>query len=219
MKSFILLLKKALRPKGKDAFLMSLPKDSTILDVGCGNNSPYRTKKILPHCSYTGVDVGDYNQSRPNIADEYIVTTPEDFAKTIMSLPSKYDAAICSHNLEHCDDREATLLSMLNALRSGGTIYISFPCEQSVAFPKRLGTLNYFDDVTHQFLPPSFSRTCELISRSGFRIDYAIKNYQPMALWFVGMLNEPISKIRCKVSVGTWEYYGFETIIVATKTT
>ena len=65
-----LLVKKILRPNGKDAFLMSLPRAAEILDVGCGNNSPFRTKKILPKCIYTGIDIGDYNQSKPNLADE-----------------------------------------------------------------------------------------------------------------------------------------------------
>ena len=37
-----------LRPQGKDSFLNNIPKNSKILDVGCGNNSALRTKALLP---------------------------------------------------------------------------------------------------------------------------------------------------------------------------
>jgi hypothetical protein len=75
-KDFII---KKIRPNGKIDFLSSLPNNASILDVGCGNNSPYRTKRIVPNCVYTGIDVGDYNQTKPNKADGYIITSPENF--------------------------------------------------------------------------------------------------------------------------------------------
>lgn len=212
-----LLIKKILRPKGKDSFLLSLPKVAEILDVGCGNNSPFKTKKILPKCIYTGIDIGDYNQSKPNLADEYIVTNPEHFSRRISELPMKYDAVISSHNLEHCQDRDGTLLSMMKVLKVGGKIYLSFPCEQSIFFPRRDGSLNYHDDPTHKLDPPSFNKVSDLMRRNGFEINYSIRNHKPRILWFLGMLNEPISRCKGKTQVGTWEFYGFESIFIATK--
>lgn len=211
------LMKKLLRPNGKDAFLMSLPRAAEILDVGCGNNSPFRTKKILPKCIYTGIDIGDYNQSKPNLADEYIVTTPENFSSRISELLIKYDAVISSHNLEHCHDRDGTLLSMMSVLKVGGKIYLSFPCEKSVFFPKRDGTLNYYDDPTHQLTPPSFEKVGNLIKKNGFDISYSTRNYKPRILWLLGLLNEPISRYKSRNLVGTWEFYGFGSIFIATK--
>jgi len=43
------------------------------------------------------------------------------------------------------------------------------------------------------------------------------KKYQPIGLYFIGFLVEPFSKLFNKVLIGTWEYYGFETIIIARK--
>lgn len=98
-----------LRPWGKSAFLLSLPHHCRVLDVGCGNNSPYKTKKLCPKCYYTGIDISDYNQTELNCADQYVILNPEKFAEGIRTLGSAYEAVISSHNLEHCDHRGGCL--------------------------------------------------------------------------------------------------------------
>lgn len=207
--------KKFLRKNGKTDFLSKLSVNSSILDVGCGNNSPFLTKQILPNCNYTGIDIGDYNQTKPLLADKYIVTTPQDFSTEIKKLSASFDAVISSHNLEHCDDRKSTLEAMLSALKIGGMLFLSFPCEQSINFPKRGGTLNYYDDSTHKFSPPNFIETINSIKDKGFEIEYAERNYSPVILRLIGFVCEPLSKIRNRNMTGTWEYYGFESIIIA----
>ena len=214
---FYKFLSVLLRKNGKISFIVKLDKNSTILDVGCGNNSPYRIKKLLPDCHYTGLDIDNYNQSKPNLANSYILTTPSEFASEIRNFNNTFDAVISSHNLEHCDDRDAVLLAMLNSLKVGGVIYMSFPCEKSVGFPSRTGTLNYYDDETHKFSPPKFKEILQILNKSGFEIQYASKNYSPLILRTIGFMLEPISKVKNKLMRGTWEYYGFETIIIAKK--
>jgi SAM-dependent methyltransferase len=208
-------LKIFLRSRGKIAFIASLNPNCKILDVGCGNNSPYLVKSLLPQCDYTGIDIGDYNQLSSGFADRYIITSPADFSKSISELAGQFDAVICSHNLEHCNDRIATLLAMLHSLKPGGRIYLSFPSEQSLLFPKRRGTLNYNDDATHKNLPPDFRVVKELIELHDFYFDFTTINYRPLILRIVGLIFEPISSLFGKVILGTWEYYGFETIIWA----
>jgi SAM-dependent methyltransferase len=215
----LILLKKALRHKAKVSFLTSLDADCSILDVGCGNNSPFLMKSILPKSCYTGIDIGDYNQKKLNLADEYIVTSPEGFVDSIYSLPKNFDVVISSHNLEHCYDRMGTLLAMLSVLKPGGRIYLSFPSEETLNFPCRVGTLNYADDKTHQGQPPSFDEILKFIESKSFSIDFSTKNYQPFGLRILGLLMEPLSKINNRVYLGTWEYYGFESIIWARKNT
>lgn len=46
--------------RGKGGFLKTLPRGSTLLDVGCGNGSPYWFKANRPDLYYVGLDVGDY---------------------------------------------------------------------------------------------------------------------------------------------------------------
>jgi SAM-dependent methyltransferase len=212
------LIIKKIRPNGKIDFLSSLPSAALILDVGCGNNSPYRVKKILPQSIYTGIDVGDYNQTENNNADRYIITSPENFSSEISKFSDEFDAVISSHNLEHCDHRDETLEAMLRALKVGGKLFLSFPCEQSTLFPKRGGTLNYFDDPTHKFNPPKFDALISTLKKYEFEVVYSNNNYQPTLLWLVGLFLEPFSRIKNKNLIGTWEYYGFESIIIAKKT-
>lgn len=206
-----------IRPSGKISFISKLKPNSKLFDVGCGNNSPYFVKKILPKCHYTGIDIGDYNQIKPNLADKYIVTTPSDFANEIRRLENTFDAVISTHNLEHCNDRNETLKAMLFALKKDGELFISFPSEGSVNFPSRQGTLNYFDDETHKHTPPIFQSIVDMLDENNFQIIYSIKSYRPFLLRTLGFLFEPISKVRKKVLIGTWEYYGFESIIRAKK--
>jgi SAM-dependent methyltransferase len=211
------ILAKSFRKSGKHSFLGRLAPLCSILDVGCGNNSPQNTKNILPGCFYTGIDIGHYNQQNPNAADKYVITSPEGFVSEISSYKECFDAVISSHNLEHCNDRDGTLSAMLIAVKPGGYIYLSFPCEESVSFPKRKGTLNYYDDNTHKGVPPSFDEVLLKIQASGFDVHVKVRNHRPTLLRTLGWLLEPISKRSKKVLRGTWEFYGFETIIWAQK--
>jgi SAM-dependent methyltransferase len=201
----------------KSAFLHQLKPDARILDVGCGNNSPFYTKNILPECVYTGLDIGDYNQSQPNLADQYVVTTPAKFAEAIYAFNEAFDAVISTHNLEHCDDRDMTVDAMLGAVSPGGQLYMTFPCGQSVSFPSRSGTLNYYDDPTHKGLPPDFDQLIEKIQSHGFAIEFAARSYKPWAFWFIGRLNEKKSVSENRVFISTWAYYGFEAVVQARK--
>jgi SAM-dependent methyltransferase len=206
-----------IRPNGKIHFLSNLKPDSRILDVGCGNNSPYLTKKILPNCHYTGIDISNYNQSKLNLANRYIVTTPKKFSNEILKLRNTMDAVVSSHNIEHCNDREKTMEAIMQSLKKGGKLYISFPSEFSISFPKRNGTLNYYDDDTHKEMPPNFDDLIKKLESNHFKVIFSSKRYQPVIPFLFGFLLELISKFKRRVFFGTWEYYGFESIIIAKK--
>lgn len=211
------MIKDMVNPKSKRSFIYSLRSDASVLDIGCGNNSPFYTKSILPNCNYVGVDIGDYNQTKPNYADQYILTTSDRFHITISEIPGYFDAILSVHNLEHCNDRIATLDAMISKLSKGGRIYITFPCYQSIDFPNRSGTLNYYDDPTHKFTPPDFNVVISKILSSGLEIEYSTQHYRPLVLRSIGFIVEPISFLFKRVFRGTWAYWGFESIIVARK--
>jgi hypothetical protein len=173
-------------------------------------------KSLFPDCIYTGIDVYDHIYPKHNPADHYVLVKSDRFQDGILALGSKFDAVISSHNLEHCDDRGATLDAMMTVLKSGGRLYLSFPSETSVTFPSRGGCLNYYDDPTHKSSPPDFGAIIELLCRKGFLILYSAKRYQPPLFWALGLVSEPLSKRRGRMQ-GTWEYYGFESIIWAQK--
>ncbi len=206
-----------MRKKGKVSFLSQLDNNSSVLDVGCGLNSPFNFKKILPKAKYTGIDIIGYNELEHVFCDKYISASSKNFSEQILKLKNIFDAVVCSHNIEHCDDREGTLRAMLDSLKTGGLIYLSFPCEKSVNFPKREGTLNYFDDKTHQGMPPKFQALTDELKNNNFKIIFSTQRNKPILLWLIGLIIEPYSKYKKKVLKGTWEYYGFESIIWAKK--
>lgn len=215
-----LLLSLFLRKRGKSSFLNSLSKSAIVLDVGCGNDSPLKTKLQRPDIFYVGLDVENYNQKiDPNIcADRYIITSKESFIEEINKFYYFFDAIISSHNLEHCELQKEVLGAMLKTLKSNGRIFLAFPCKESVSFPKRMGTLNFYDDPTHKNVPDFDEIMNELISQ-GFRIDFSAKRYRSLILALLGFIFNPIAfLLKRNMPLGlTWNLYGFESIIWASR--
>ena len=202
--------------KCKTMFLYSLRMSPRLLDVGCGNESPLLIKRRRPDIIYTGIDVGDYNQSEKSreFADRYILSTPESFAEDIASMEAEFDAVISAHNIEHCNHPIDTVHAMCSALKKGGRLCMIFPCEESVSFPSRKGTLNFYDDATHIYVP-QFDRIVLELKNNGLRIDFQERRYQPVGKRIIGIVCDQFIKDR--VTRFTWAHYGFESIIWATK--
>lgn len=202
--------------RNKIEFITKLPQSARVLDVGCGNNSPKITKKIKPSIYYVGIDVGDYNQERGTLefADEYLLCLPEDFSKTILSAKGDFDAVISAHNIEHCNAPFDTLGAMCTKVKRGGWLFMAFPSERSVDFPSRKGTLNFYDDKSHIYLP-EFDKIVNVIKEAGFEVVYKSPSYRPLGMRLIGMIKDYF--VADHVSQSTWAYYGFEAIIWAKK--
>jgi SAM-dependent methyltransferase len=202
--------------RGKGKFVRHLARHGRVLDVGCGNNSPVWFKSIRSDLHYVGVDVGDYCQSADprGVADEYIICSPDEFAHTLERFSGQMHGVVSCHNLEHCNEPERVLAAMVGALRPGGFLYLSFPCEESTRFPKRAGCLNFFDDSTHRS-PPSWSNTIDTLKKTGCEIVFQARRYRPFPLLLRGLVLEPWSAYRRRVATGgaTWALYGFESVI------
>lgn len=200
----------------KVAFIYQLDERPNILDVGYANNSAELVKKLSPQSVYTGIDIVAYDGlSEKYPSDHFVVTTPEKFADAILGYDGCFDAVISTHNIEHCFERERTLDAMLRAVKVGGQIYLAFPCKESVEFPSRSGTLNYYDDTTHRDLPPDFDEVMQNIVSRGFKIEFSVRRYRPILYWLAGLVNERNSRKSDKTVYSTWAYYGFESIIQA----
>ncbi len=207
-----------LRRKGKWAFLRRFGKNPSILDVGCGNKSPEKTKIQLPNSYYCGVDISEADSETTNFADRYVRCESESFDKCIASLGEDFDVVISSHNLEHCDDRWSTLASMVGRVKSGGSIYLAFPTEISVNFPSReSGCLNYYDNEEHIDSPPDFSRIIDFLKENDFEITFSCRQYRPAIPWAIGLIADRFHRYFNRVGIFTWEFFGFESIIWAKK--
>jgi SAM-dependent methyltransferase len=212
-----------IRPNGREAFLSQLPKGAMLLDVGCGNNSPERAKRINAGIYYIGLDIGDYNQRSDSktLADEYIVTPVEKFEQAIEQRIATVNAVISSHNIEHCADPERVLRAMCDALKPNGCMYLSFPSEASVSFPKRrLNTLNFYDDPTHS-KPPSYLKVLEILKEQGLQVEKEVPRHRPLIPALLGLILEPLSfMVQRSMPFGTtWALYGFESVIWARRQT
>lgn len=215
------LLRYLLKPLGKLGFVeYRIPEKGKVLDVGCGNNSPEKIKQLRPDIFYVGLDIGMYNQSEDveHWADELILTSPEEFHSSIEQYSNTFDAIICSHNLEHCNHPSKVLSAMAKALREGGLLFLTFPCEASVHFPSRKGCLNFYDDSTHKNIL-SYKETIEELQLHGLDIQEGRQRYRPFIPFFIGLLFEPLGSLlkRSAPLGGTWALYGFETVILAKK--
>ena len=209
-------VRRVANPWGKSSFILRLPPKARVLDVGCGNDSPRRTKALRPDLYYVGLDVRGYNQSELSIAkaDQYILVSADEFAPAVVALGSNFHAVILAHNLEHCFDPDAVLQAMLNCLAPGGRMYLSFPCEESVAFPSRWGCLNFFDDPQHQSWL-DYDRALRIIRTNGLGLTFATPRHRPPLMVALGLAVEPLSAARKRTMQGTWALYGFESVIWA----
>lgn len=216
MRKILAFYKSLVKPHGKAHFLLTISnrKIVRILDIGCGNDSASYVKKYCPKCYYVGIDVGDYNidSGTKSKMDEYHVVKPEDFASKIEGFGNSFDAVISSHNIEHCNEPQRVLKAMLDSLKWGGVFYLAFPSEKSVTFPSRKGTLNFYDDKTHNWCP-EWDFIINILNENDIKINYACRNYSPIIYRLIGKMNEHNSKKQCKVLRGTWEYWGFESVI------
>jgi SAM-dependent methyltransferase len=208
----------AIRERRRHDFLVELVDGADVFDIGCGNDSPYKFKAVRPDIRYVGLDVVDYNQEHEptEYADEYLSVPADGFLAAIRERPNQFDAVVSSHNLEHCHDPDGVVTAMTRALRPGGRIYLAFPSAATLNMPSREGTLNFWDDDTH-VRPPDYQRVLDLLAAEDVTIDFSAKRYRPPARLAVGVLTEPISRVRKKVMPGTWALYGFETVIWGTK--
>ncbi len=218
--SVTLRLAAMLRRRGKAAFMRQLPNGAAILDVGCANDAPQYAKAINPTLRYTGLDIVDYNDAPEEsaAADEFVVSSSADWAKTIASYAGQFDAVLSSHNLEHCEDQEGTVRAMHTALKPGGELYLAFPTDASVGFPSRSGTLNFHDDATHR-VPPGFDRVAALLADCGMTLEFRARRYRPALLAALGAVLEPIEAMRKGNAPfgATWALYGFESVFWARK--
>jgi SAM-dependent methyltransferase len=197
---------------------MEISSGAHVFDIGCGNDSPYLFKSSRPDIRYVGLDVGDYqHQHDPRqYADEYLVVPSEGFLHAIQERANQFDVVTSNHNLEHCTNPDAVVTAMARALRPGGRIFLAFPAAATVNFPSRDGTLNFYDDSTH-VTPPNYRRVLDLLKAEGILINFAAERYHPLGWVALGLINEPRSRKRNCVQLGTWALYGFETMIWGTK--
>tara|TARA_R100000234_G_scaffold119336_1_gene101993 strand:+ start:883 stop:1545 length:663 start_codon:yes stop_codon:yes gene_type:complete len=212
------LIKKIIRPRGQRSFIASMPKENCrILDIGCGKNSIF-LKSVKPNSTIYGVDIGLFEQTDESkfFYTKLIICEAKNFAQSIQNIDSDFDIVISNHNIEHCENPEKTFSAMVDKTKVGGSLFFATPSLNSVDFPSRGGGLNFYDDPTH-VSPVDLLKLFESESHR-LKCTYYKKSAKPFIWWFLGWLQERISKRKNWIRLGTWDYYGFEQIMWIKKT-
>ncbi len=126
-------------------------KPFVLLDVGAGNHSASKTKKLFPACEYHGIDL-DKNFEN----DEQDFAVMERFYEMDLTrlqfgeIPDNaFDFIRMTHIIEHLHNGDEVIRKLADKLKPGGYIYIEYPGQKSTRLPSMHGTLNFYDDPTH----------------------------------------------------------------------
>jgi 2-polyprenyl-3-methyl-5-hydroxy-6-metoxy-1,4-benzoquinol methylase len=200
-----------------------------ILDVGCGNHSPSKMKRLFPGSIYTGVDIAEYNidQLDKDVADHLHILNcdPIDFAKQLdLALPNNVsDIAIMKHVIEHLSAPFEVLEVLCKKVKPNGLIYLTFPSEKSVFLPSAKGTLNFYDDPTHTWIPSIREISNFLVAHDYKPIFINQANRGGILYILMGIFSLPLQaaeKIltgKFTANYGTWCLFGFESVMVYQK--
>jgi len=190
-----------------------------LLDVGCGNHSPQKTKYWFPHVEYYGLDREVYNN------DQGDLSVMKEFYNIDLSDPGLlkqipddfFDAIIISHIIEHIHSGLAVVETMAQKLKKGGYIYIEYPSSRSVNLPSMKGTLNFFDDRTHVKLY-SLTEIIHTLQKEGC-VPLRYGTRRDLARLLLTLPNCLYSKLKLGyVSGGVfWDILGFAEFVFANK--
>ena len=194
-------------------------KPFTLLDVGAGNHSASKTKKLFPACLYYGIDL-DKNFNN----DESDFAVMEQFYEMDLTrlkfdvIPDHaFDFIRMTHIIEHLHNGDEVIRKLIPKLKTGGYIYIEYPGQKSTRLPSMYGTLNFYDDPTHvrifstkELVP--LLKSCGMITiRSGTRRSLVFLLATPFRVIF--------NVIRGKKLRGNmfWDLLGFAEFVLAQK--
>lgn len=122
-----------------------------LLDIGAGNHSATKAKRVFPNCEYHGVDLErDYNNDESDFKLMQAFYEMDLTRLDLSPIPDDhFDAILMVHVIEHLYNGDKVLPLLLRKLKKGGYFYIEYPGEKSTRLPSMPGTLNFKDDPTH----------------------------------------------------------------------
>jgi len=188
-----------------------------LLDVGAGHHSALAAKRWFPNCHYAGIDRDRHyhNDERDFAAmDQFfeLDLTRLEFA----GIPdASYDVLLFAHVIEHLTNGDEVLRALVPKLRPGGFVYVEFPGPQSLHFPSKRGTLNFYDDDTHVRVFDA-KEVAGILRGCGLRIVRAGTRRDPL-----GILMLPVHAWRVKRQHGYvpggvfWDLFGFADQVLA----
>lgn len=123
----------------------------SILEIGAGNHSASKTKKLFLNCEYHGLDLDkSYNNDENDFKACHAFYEIDLTTLNYKIIPDNYfDFIRMAHVIEHLPNGEQVIVNLLPKLKRGGYFYLEYPGKKSLNLPSMYGTLNFQDDPTH----------------------------------------------------------------------
>ena len=159
----------------KTLSLLNLTKDTSILDVGCGNGALLHSLKEIGFKTLQGAD--------PFIESEIIYPNGLKIAKqSIHEVKGKWDVIMLHHSFEHMSDPAETLRSIERLLSPTGCCLIRIPTASSFAWQHYSTNWVQLDAPRHFFLH-SLESMDLLVKQSGLYIDKVVFDSNSFQFW------------------------------------
>ncbi|HEV8504297.1 MAG TPA: class I SAM-dependent methyltransferase [Chitinophagaceae bacterium] len=194
-------------------------KKFSLLDVGAGNHSASKTKKLFPQCDYYGIDLDRHFNNDEN--DFAVMKVFYEMDLTLLkfnNIPDDhFDFIRMTHIIEHLHNGDEVIKNLLPKLKREGFIYIEYPGQKSTTLPSMKGTLNFYDDPTHvriysvkELTELLTTNNCSMIS-SGTRRNWVFLLAMPFRI--IGSL---LKGKRPQANI-FWDILGFAEFVYAKK--
>ncbi len=159
-----------------------IPIHSTLLDIGCGTGE--FIKSLPPTIETTGIDLNPLP-----IQNKLIIK--DDFIKHRFT--EKYDIITFWHSLEHFSDPQKVINKSISLLTRQGTILISLPNTNSLAYKISQNTWFHLDPPRHLFLPND--KNIKFIFPKNYQVKISYTPYEfPLDL-FWSLKNKPYLRL------------------------
>lgn len=211
-------IKLLLKPNSVQWVAKFAPKDSCILDFGGGHRSSLQFRN-RPDITYWSLDLNEPTHSKASLNDSHIIHydgTLYGLECSLYSLPCEPNILLCNHVIEHIVNWDDYLNLIFKYVPSIRVVYVSWPSTVSTEFPSRSGNLAFYDDPTH-LKTVDILTVKDLMHSNGFQEIYSNPSYRPLVLRTIGFLLEPLSNFTKRVTLGTREYYGQDSIYIGKK--
>jgi SAM-dependent methyltransferase len=199
-----------------------IPKEGSVLDVGCLGYHQYRISKSmgLNQLKHFGVDWGEGK------------TAPADFNfrkadlnKDKLPFPDdSFDFVVVSHLIEHLDHPVQFFGDCIRVCKPGGILYFEAPSERSMWVPGNpknwddFYTVSYFDDPTHTlrvWTPQAFYRLARIYScdpiKAGHLFSWIHRLLAPLTIPFCWLTGNRL------LETCVWQTIGWATFMIAKK--
>lgn len=190
-------------------------KGLKVLDIGCGNSSATILKNYLSIKEYFGIDKTIYNNSEKDLGniDHFILADLDSYG--FQDIPeAHFDLVILSHVIEHLHNYQFLFKNIFASLKTNGLVYIETPSVESVGFPSRIGTLNFYDDSSH-IEPVDIIRLKRLSENVGLEIvKFGKRKYYRRILFFPAIIVTAVALRRNVTGPMLWDIYGFSNFAV-----